>query len=245
MTYHAFICHSSQNADIVENLAYRLRELSIEAWVYSLDRTLAKDVWAEIEEKIRACQLFIFVASKHTLDAKGQHRELQLAIDRLKKADVGLRMFPVLIDDIGFSDLPEELRHVNGLRLDAFNVKSTAHNIAETVFPELLSIGKSKEWKYPRPGQWLEICNIEGIEEYFDLGDQVYFRRISPLGLFECYSPKLTELFWFVPMHLRATDVVDEDGTLESQDVPWLYRYSTSYEFERDGIDEARKRGRL
>ena len=246
MTYHAFICHPSQNTDIVENLAGRLRNLGIEAWVYSLDRTLAKDVWSEIEERIRDCQLFIFVASKHTLDAKGQHYELQLVIDRLKKTNVGLRMFPVLIDDIGFGGLPEELSHVNGLRLDAYTVKSTAYEIATTFFPELVGTEKSKEWKYPRPGQWLEVCNINHwIEERFDLGDRVYFRRISPLGLFECYSPKLADLFWFAPHNLRATDIVDEDGTLERQDVPQRYRYSASYDFERVGIDEMRKRRQL
>ena len=246
MTYHAFICHPSQNTDIVENLAGRLRNLGIKAWVYSLDRTLAKDVWSEIEERIRDCQLFIFVASKHTLDAKGQHYELQLVIDRLKKTNVGLRMFPVLIDDIGFGGLPEELSHVNGLRLYAYTVKSTAYEIATTFFPELVEAEKSKDWICPRPGQWLKVCEMDQwIEEHFDLGDRVYFRRISPLGLFECYSPKLADLFWFAPHNLRATDIVDEDGTLERQDVPQRYRYSASYDFERVGIDEMRKRRQL
>ncbi len=246
MTYHAFICHPSQNTDIVENLAGRLRELGIDAWVYTLDRTLAKDVWSEIEERIRNCQLFIFVASKHTLDAKGQHREVQLAMDRLKNTNLGLRVFPVLIDDIDFGGLPEELRRVNGLKLDAYTVKSTAHQIATTFFPELVATRKSKEWKYPRPGQWLAVCDMDQwIEEHFDLGDRVYFRRISPLGLFECYSPKLDELFWFAPNNLCAADIVDEDGTLERQDVPQRYRYSASYDFERVGIDEMRKRGQL
>lgn len=246
MTYHVFICHPSQNEEIVENLADRLRELGIKAWVYSLDRTLAEDVWTEIEERIRDCHLFIFVASNHTLDAKGQHHELQLAMDMFKKSKAGLRMCPVLIDEIDFGGLPEELSHVNGLRLDAYTVNSTAHDIAKTFFPELVATEKSKEWKYPRPGQWLEVCNIDQwIEEHFDLGDRVYFRRISPLGLFECYSPKLDGLFWFAPHNLRATDIIDEDGILERQDVPRSYRYSASYDFERVGIDEMRKRGQL
>ena len=90
------------------------------------------------------------------------------------------------------------------------------------------------------------MCNIDPwIEENFDLGDRVYFRRISPLGLFECYSPKLAGLFWFAPDNLRATDIVDEEGTLERQDVPWRYRYSASYHFERLGIDEMTERGEL
>ncbi len=109
MTHHTFICHASENAEIVENFAGRLREYGIKAWVYSLDRTLAKATWDEIEDRIRDCELFIFVASKHTLDAKGQHHELQIAMSRLKESSARLRMFPVLIDDMEFSSLPEEL----------------------------------------------------------------------------------------------------------------------------------------
>src|SRR6266853_5635282 len=95
--HHAFICYPVQNQDIVENLAGRLRDIGVEAWVYSIDRTLAEEVWKEIEEKIRLCELFIFLASKYSLDAQGQHRELQLALDRFKKDNVSLRMIPILI----------------------------------------------------------------------------------------------------------------------------------------------------
>lgn len=247
MTCQAFICHPDQRKDIVENLAGRLREYDIEAWVYSLHRTLGKDTWGEIEEKIRACRLLVFVVSGcYTLQAEGQRRELQIAVDRLKDTHVGLRMFPVLTDTARFRDLPEELGRINGIHLDASNVKSTAQEIAETFFPELVATAKSNDWKSPRPGQWLEVCQIDRwIEEHFDLGDRVYFRRLSPLGLFECYSPKLADLFWFAPDNLQATDIVDEDGNLERQDVPWRYRYHASYEFEMVGMDEKRKRGQL
>lgn len=244
MRHHAFICYPVQNQEIVENFAGRLREFGVEAWVYSIDRTLAEEVWKEIEEIIQRCELFIFVASNHSVDAKGQHRELQLALDRLKKADVPLHMFPILIDDISFAGLPEELSCINGLRLNAYTVKSTAHEIAKAFFQDLFETEKSRDWKYPKPGQWLEVCSIDQwTEEHFGLGDQVYFRRISPLGLFECYSPKLAGLFWFAPHNLRATGIIDEGGVIEREKVPRSYRYSASYDFERIGIDEMRKRG--
>lgn len=246
MKYHAFICHPSQDAAIVENLAGRLRELGIEAWVYSLDKTLAVDTWAEIESKIKNSHLFICVVSKYSLDAKGQHRELQIVMEKLRDTDAALRIVPVVIDDIGFATLPSDLRHINGVWLDAYTVSSTANEIASTFFPELVEVKKNQEWKYPRPGQWLEVCNIDQwTEEHFVLEDRVYFRRISPLGLFECYSPKLQGLFWFAPHNLHSTDIVDEDGSLERRDVPKMYRYSASYDFERIGIDEKRKRGTL
>lgn len=137
--HHAFICYPVQNQDIVENLAGRLRDIGVEAWVYSIDRTLAEEVWKEIEEKIRLCELFIFVASNFSIDAQGQHRELQLALDRFKKDNVSLRMIPILIDKIDFRSLPNELGRENGLTLDAYTVCSTAHEIAKTFFPDLLN----------------------------------------------------------------------------------------------------------
>jgi TIR domain len=246
MKHQAFICHPSQDATIVENLAGRLRELGIEAWVYSLDKTLAADTWAEIESKINNSHLFICVASQYSLDAKGQHRELQIIMEKFKDTEAALRIVPVVIDDIGFATLPSSVRNINGVWLTAHTVKSTAIEIASTFFPELVEAKKNQEWKYPRPGQWLEVCNIDQwTEEHFVLKDQVYFRRISPLGLFECYSPELKGLFWFAPHNLRITDILDEDGSRERRDVPYMYRDSASYDFERIGIDEMRKRGAL
>lgn len=246
MSYHAFICHPNKDAAIVENLAGRLRDLGIEAWVYSLDRTLSEDVWHEIAQRIAECRVFIFVASKHSLGAQGQHRELQLAVDRFKQSDVELKMVPVLLDNIEFGRLPVELSRVNGLSLDAYTVKSTAQEIATTFFPELVVAEKNKDWRCPRPGEWLEVCNLDQwTEQKFDAGDRVYFRRLSPLGLFECYAPKLQGLFWFAPHNLRASSIEDEDGTLERERVPRQYRYGASYDFERLGIDEMRKRGTL
>lgn len=244
MSHHTFICHPSQNVDIVENLAGRLRDIGVEAWVYSIDRTLAEDSWQEIEDKIQCTELFIFVASQYSRDAMGQHRELQLVRDRIAKTGSTLRMIPVVVDDVAFNDLPDELRRINGLRLDARTVKSTAHELATMFFPDLVESERHREWKYPLPGQWLEVCNLDQwIEEHFELGDQVYFRRISPLGLFECYSPKLRGLFWFAAHNLRPTGITDEGGELERQRVPKSYRYSASYDFEQVGIEQMRKQG--
>ena len=167
-------------------------------------------------------------------------------MDKLRTTDAARRILPVVIDDIGFAALPDDLRHINGMKLDAYTVSSTANEIASTFFPGRVEVKKHREWKYPRPGQWLKVCNIDQwTEEHFALEDLVYFRRISPLGSFECYSPKLKGLFWFAPHNLRMTDIVDENGSLERRDVPQTYRYSASYDFERIGIDEMRKRGTL
>ena len=89
MTYHAFICHPSQNEEIVENLADRLRELGIKAWVYSLDRTLAEDVWTEIEERIRDCHLFIFEKGDAARVRQDRHRVRRENGRAIRKANGG------------------------------------------------------------------------------------------------------------------------------------------------------------
>lgn len=246
MKHHIFISYPILNQDIVENLADRLKQFGIDAWVYSNDRTLAADLWTEIEEKIAASELFIFVASKSSRDAQGQHRELTMALEKIGTVAAQMRAFPVLLEEVSFRDLPVELSNTNGVRMSAFSVQSTAFHIVKTFFPELLATHVSHEWIYPRPGQWLEVCQIDPwIEQYFSLGDRVYFRRISPLGLFECYSPELGELFWFGPRNLRTSDVVDENGELEREKVPHRYRYFTAFECEQIGFKKLKEEGRL
>lgn len=247
MKHQVFISYPSPNEDIVKNLASRLKEFGVSAWVYSIDKTLAKDLWTEIEAKIQESEVFIFVASKFSKNAEGQHRELSLALGKIRNAKSDFQAFPVVLDDVSFQSLPGELAATNGIQLlDAYNVKSEAFYIAKMFFPEVVAAQKIQDWNYPKPGQWLEVYQIDRwIEEYFDPGDRVYFRRLSPLGLFECYSPKLGRLFWFAPHNLRRSDVVDADGLLEREKIPRRYRYDTSIECERIGLQQLEKQGRL
>ena len=247
MKHQVFISYPNPNEDIVKNLASRLQEFGVAAWVYSIDKTLAKDLWTEIEAKIQQSEVFIFVASKFSKDAQGQHRELSMALAKIRNAKSDFRAFPVVLDDVSFRSLPGELAAINGVQLlDAHNVKSEAFDIAKAFFPELVAAQKSQDWNYPRPGQWLEVCQIDRwVEEYFDRGDRVYFRRLSPLGLFECYSPKVGGLFWFASHNLRMSDVVDQGGSLEREKVPRRYRYDTSIECEWIGLEQLDKQGRL
>ena len=113
------------------------------AWVYSIDRTLAKDLWMEIEAKIQESEVFIFVASKFSKDAQGQHRELSLALTKIRNVKNDFRAFPVILDDVSFRSLPDELGATNGVQLlDAHNVKSEAFYIAKTFFPTLWQLRK-------------------------------------------------------------------------------------------------------
>ena len=45
MKYVAFISYACADTDLVENFRDHLGRYGVDAWVYSLDRTLAEDVW--------------------------------------------------------------------------------------------------------------------------------------------------------------------------------------------------------
>jgi len=221
-----FISYPDPEKDIVGSLRECLADLGVQAWVYSHDKTIAKDTWGEIEEKILSCRMVVYVVSKHSVSAQGQHRELDTAIELIGKTRPDLLTVPVLVGDISFSDIPDAIRHINGLYLDTFSKKTTALGIAKLLNPNIAE--ENWEWRYPLPSQWLQVCNLDQwTEEFFDLGEYVYFRRLSPMGLFECYSPKLKGLFWFYSKNLRPAPFVDEDRAYEREQVPYEYRVGT------------------
>ena len=234
MDHHIFLSYATLDEDLIENFADHLRRNGVKAWVYSIDKTLSIEIWSEIERRIDEAELFAFAASVYTRGAKGQHRELERVIQKIQQCSAGsqLRLLPIVIRGLSFNELPTALRRINGIRLDAYNVKSAAFNVAKTFFPDLFDDAIEKPWKVPRPGQWLEVCNIgPGIENYLSLNSLLYFRRISPLGLFECYSPQLDELFWILPENVRACRISQS----EYPDVPKRFRYETSLEHEIRG----------
>ena len=102
--------------------------------------------------------------------------------------------------------------------MDAYNVQSVAQKLAWQLFPDIADAERGEPWKCPKPGQWLEVCRIDRlVEEYFKKGDLLYFRRLSPLGLFECYAPTLNGLFWIGPEDVRSCDIAKD----ESPSVPY------------------------
>jgi len=226
--YQIFISYPDKDADIVENLKGRLQEYGIKAWIYSDDKTLSIDLWNEIENKIKNCKVFIYIFSKHSKNALGQQREFDFVLKQIKGRNINIKIFPIILGDIRFSDLPRNIKHINGLYLNSYNIKTCAFKITNFFFPEIFNEFNKKEWKYPKPGQWLQVCKIdEMIEQYFDIGDLLYFRRISPLGLFECYSPKINDLYWIYPPNVCISSIVDEDGTFEREKVPEKFRITT------------------
>jgi len=235
---HIFISYPEKDRDIVGSLRRRLKENGVDTWVYSHDKTLGKITWKEIKNKINKSRVIVFIASEYTKNAKGQHREITLALNKIVRAKNPSTILPIVINEYPFPKLPKKINHINGMKLSAFNVKSVALEIAKTFFPELFKKSMSPKWEYPKSCDWLEVCNLDGIiEKYCDMGDKLYFRRISPLGLFECYSPKINELLWVLPKNVKRTEIIDENGQAEREQVPVEYRFVTSWECERKGYE--------
>jgi hypothetical protein len=201
-----FISYCQGTQDIAENLRGRLQDLGIRAWVYSCDRILGKEIWIEIGNKIEEVRAFVFLVSNETVSSQGQRKELEMAVRRIQES-YPLKLLPLAVGGVSFSSFPPPLDHTNGARLDGHNVQTVAAEIARRYFPEFVEKWKTAPWHYPIPGQWLEACGLgSALEEYFHLGDKVYFRRLSPMGLFECYAPQIHGLFWFAPENLRPTE---------------------------------------
>ena len=181
--------------DIVENLRGELKnKFCVNSWVYSKDRTIGQEIWNEIENKMRKAELVIFAVSENTANSSGQKTELKLATKLPGK------ILPIFLTEKIPSNCPDILSKINGHFLNAYNVKTVAQKIVKHSFLSLVKIKSEKPWNYPRPGTWLEISNLDPvIEQYFDIGDKLYFRAISPIGLFECYAPKIQNLFWIAP----------------------------------------------
>ncbi|MSO20904.1 MAG: hypothetical protein EXQ56_10670 [Acidobacteria bacterium] len=224
----------------------RLKELGVTAWIYSYDRLLATDVWAEIQSKIDQANVFAFLIGEDTPNAQGQKRELALALEKVNQQKPAFELLPLVLNDaIDFNSLPESLWHRNGERLSGSNVKQVAFKIAAQFFPDTIAKWTNETvWRCPRPGDWLEVCRIEGTEvsEYFDLGDKVMFRRLSPMGLFECYAPKIGGLFWFWHAVLRPVSPTDPSFRQERELVPENYRMTTMIDIESLGHDAWRQR---
>ncbi len=237
MKQNIFISYPSSETIIIENLRSELKALGITAWVYSEDKTLAEDTWKEIKTKIYESDFIVFAISKDTLTAAGQKEELKLVLDKIKPHAVKTKLMPIFIRDTAPAMAPEELRNINGEFLDGSNVKTVALKIAKKAFPQLLKTKNEISWKYPIPGEWLKISNLDKfVEEDFELGDKLYFRTISPMGLFECYAPKIEGLFWIDSENVSASHDIEIDKDLENE-IPDMFLVNTMFKMQQKAWD--------
>lgn len=231
-----FISYAKENTDIVENLRGQFRVYGIKAWVYSKDSIITEEVWREIESKILESGLFLYIASQSSNSAAGQQRELNFALDERAKFK-SRKIMALTLQGVDFNELPEKISQYTGRQLDINNIQSVAYNIATTVFPDIVKKSANDPWKYPVPGDWLKVSNIdEFIGNHVALGDKLYFRTLSPMGLFECYSPKLKGLFWIAPENVSISLDFEEDKQNEL-DIPKEYKVFTMFQMMLTGWD--------
>lgn len=237
MDYQIFISYAGPDMGLIENFQDRLKDFGVTAWVYSVDKSLSNNTWKEIETRIQSSSVMIFAVSAYTEDAEGQKMEMEMALKKFDDFQVNCKFFPLALRNTPFPIFPEKLRYINGERLDAHNVKTVAFNIANRFFPQLFEQQRDKQWKIPIPGEWLEICKMhEIIEEYFEIGDKLYFRSISPMGLLECFAPKIDDLFWIAPEYVKPAKITDEDKELE-KNIPFIYTTMGQFQIESCGWD--------
>jgi len=214
MRYNIFISYPHSLVDIVQTFKQQIENYGVTAWVYATDRTLAKDIWSEIEQRIGESDLVLFMVSSETTTATGQQRELMLAAES--------KIMPIFTGGAGPKDAPEQLSKINGEFLDAHCVKELAVKVAKHQFPDLFAGQSTQPWRYPLPGEWLEVINLTGnIGRYFDLEDKLYFHSISPIGLFECYAPKIHDLFWIAPENVKPSYDKEKNKELE-RNIPFI-----------------------
>jgi len=75
----------------------------------------------------------------------------------------------------------------------------------------------------PLPGTWLQVSRLDKVIRHdLALGDKLYFRMLSPIGLFGCYAPKLRRLFWIDPANVQVVTDRATTRALE-QEIPAIY----------------------
>jgi hypothetical protein len=232
--HNIFISYANNELHIVENLRDQFEDIGIKAWVYSRDATLGEHMWKEITKKLTEVDMVIFVLSDDSATADGQHRELNLVLDKIVPISGYSRILPLFITGTNPKNYPAPLRSINGDFLDGRTVKLVAWKIANQAFPSLIKKKNHQAWNYPVPGEWLEVSNLDGIvAQYFDIDDKLYFRAISPMGLFECYDPKTEDLFWISPNNVQRSLIEGVDALTVS--VPKIYTVNGIVEIQALG----------
>jgi len=235
-----FISYSELDKEVAENLHHQFNEYYVKTWVYCRDKTPGVDTWNEIEEELKSAKLILWLCSHNSKKSQGQLKELEI----LKKTDSNPKpaLVPVILEGAVKEDLPEQIRNVNYEKLDGYRFSSFTLRIIRAFFPSKSEEYVSNQWLYPRPSDWLEIIELYGdMEQYFNLKDKIYFRKISPLGLLECYSPQINGLYWVPSRTVRIVNMSEEESEARESEIPQEYTILAMIDAEATGFQIIRK----
>jgi hypothetical protein len=100
-----FISYSSKETALIKSLGHELRDLGYVAWS-APELTGGHEWWTDILTNIRACDIFIFALSPHSLNSYPCNLEYTYA------SALGKPILPVLIDGVNTSMLPTILAKI-------------------------------------------------------------------------------------------------------------------------------------
>ena len=213
-----FISYPQSEYELATKLKSEFKALGVDSWVYSEDKKLAEDSWLDIEKTILESDQIVYIINESTPRNDGQIRELKL-IKKWNKP-----VIPGWVGDTKRSVLPE-LETINGERLgQGYAVRRFAWQLYTQLYPT-----PSMRWRTPKPGDFLRVIKLDGLELHkIKLNDLLYFRQISPMGLFECFHVEGDSLFWVDP------DNVEFAGYgFDIPSVPRKYQYESIIEAQR------------
>ncbi len=235
-----FISYAEADRDIADNLRYHFKKYMVGAWTYNSDKTPGEDTWAEIVEKIERSKIVLWLCSSYSNNSKGQIRELSIVEEC--KLEVKPIRIPVLLRDTKLEDLPVQLQRLNYLRLSIDKINSVTLEIIKTHFPKMSERFRSDNWFYPNPSDWLEVVGLfDVMENCFELGDLLYFRRLSPMGLFECYSPQIEGLYWLPSNTVKLVNLTETEQEERESLVPFIYTISAMIDADHVGFQAIKK----
>ena len=235
-----FISYAEPDKEVAENLHSRFNEYYVKTWAYCRDKIPGVVTWNGIEEGLKSAKLILWLCSHNSKKSQGQLKELDIwnAANSKQKPT----LIPVLLEKTVKEDLPKVIRCLNYEKLEMYNFGSFALRITKKFFSGKAEKFVSNSWFYPRPSDWLEIIDFYGdMERHFELGDQVYFRKISPVGLFECYSPKLKELYWLPSDTVKIVNLSDEERDSKESEIRQEFSILAMIDAEATGFQIIRK----
>jgi len=210
-----FISYPQSEFELASRVRSELKQLGVDSWIYSEDKKLSEDSWLDIEKNLMESDHVIFIISEKTETSEGQIRELGL-IKKWKKPTT-----PVWVGDTPRSVFPE-FESISGERVGhGYLVRFFTWKLYNQLYPVPPSV-----WRTPKPGDFLRVIKLDGLEgQDINLDDLMYFRQLSPMGLFECFHVRRSDLFWIIP------DNVEFAGYgFEEPEVPKKYRYESLIE---------------
>jgi len=117
-TPHAFLCHSSDDKDVVARLAEDLQANGVQAWYDDWCIAPGDSLRRKIDEGLRTVTHFLAILSPRSLESEWVQTELDAAL--VHKSEGSCTLIPVLLE-LSADDVPPTLRGAKWIRLDDYD----------------------------------------------------------------------------------------------------------------------------